>query len=162
MVAGAAGLWFGKPAPTVPPLRITAVTETRNVTVHVSGAVARPGLVELPAPARIADVIVAAGGALPGAELGAVNLAAPISDGQHIEIPSRDGGSDSVSSGKVSINRADVGTLESLPGVGPVLAQRIVDFREANGPFESVEDLLDVPGIGESKLAALQDVVIVP
>jgi competence protein ComEA len=65
-------------------------------------------------------------------------------------------------SGKVAINQADVKGLEALPGVGPVLAQRILDYRNAHGPFETVEDLLDVPGIGESKLAALRDAVAVP
>jgi competence protein ComEA len=125
--------------------------------------VARPGLVEVPASARIADVIVAAGGASADAELDAVNLAAPVGDGQHIDIPSRDDPSARTSSsGKLALNQADVQALETLPGVGPVLAQRIFDFREAHGAFETVEDLLDVPGIGESKLAALRDAVTVP
>lgn len=163
VLAGAAGLWFGRSqtAPAPPPVVVTeARTETRTLTVHVSGAVARPGLVQVPSPARVADVIVAAGGALPDAVLGSLNLAASVSDGQHIQIPSS--ASVETTSGKVAINQADVKGLEALPGVGPVLAQRILDYRNAHGPFETVEDLLDVPGIGESKLAALRDAVAVP
>jgi competence protein ComEA len=141
-------------------------TQTRLLTLHISGAVAHPGLVQVVAPARVADVIVAAGGALPDAVLGAVNLAASVSDGQHILVPGSDGGSGSGSvtaaSGKVAVNQADVAQLETLPGVGPVLAKRIYDYRKDNGPFATVEDLLDVPGIGESKLAALRDEVTVP
>ena len=134
------------------------------VTVYVSGAVLHPGLVEIEAPARVADAIAGAGGALPFARLSSINLAAPISDGQQVDVPAIDaeGSSTAVDSGKVAINRADAQELESLPGVGPVLAKRIFDYRELNGPFETVEDLLDVPGIGEGKLAALRDAVIVP
>jgi len=163
VLAGAAGLWFGRSRPTSapPPALVTEVrAETQTLTVHVSGAVARPGLVQVPSPARVADVIVAAGGALPDAVLGSVNLAASVSDGQHIQILSA--ASVEAPSGKVAINQVDVKGLEALPGVGPVLAQRILDYREAHGPFDKVEDLLDVPGIGESKLAALRDAVAVP
>lgn len=167
VLAGAAGLWFGRPKQAAAPPSVAAVTETaaqRLLTVHVSGAVAHPGLVRVAAPARVADVILAAGGALPGAVLAAVNLAASVADGQHIQIPSTSLESDSgaVLSGKVAINQADVAQLETLPGVGPVLAQRIFEYREANGPFTQVEDLLDVPGIGESKLATLRDEITVP
>jgi len=167
VLAGAAGLWFGRPKQAAAPPSITEVTETaaqRLLTVHVSGAVAHPGLVRVTAPARVADVVLAAGGALPDAVLAAVNLAASVADGQHIQIPSTslEPGSGAVRSGKVAINQADVAQLETLPGVGPVLAQRIFDYREANGPFARVEDLLDVPGIGESKLAVLRDEITVP
>jgi competence protein ComEA len=163
VLAGAAGLWFGKPAPAVaPPETAQRVVVRDTVTVHVSGAVAHPGLVEVQPPARVADAIVAAGGALPSAALGGVNLAAPISDGQHIEIPSGTTVSAGSGSGKVALNSADVQELQRLPGVGPVLAQRIFEYREQNGPFQTIEDLLDVSGIGESKLAALREAVTVP
>jgi competence protein ComEA len=96
-----------------------------------------------------------------------VNLAAPLTDGQHLIVPSSEaqgmpgaGGGDG--DGGVHINTADVATLQELPGVGPVLAQRIVDYRAENGPFVAIEELLDVPGIGEAKLASLRDVVLVP
>jgi competence protein ComEA len=163
-LAGAAGLWFGRSRPASAPLPVTtsAVIEVRTLTVHVSGAVVRPGLVQIVAPARVADVIVAAGGALGDAELGSLNLAASVSDGQHIQIPSSTSESGDPGSGKVVINQANAKELELLPGVGPVLAQRIFDYREAHGPFEVVEDLLDIPGIGEAKLASLRDAVVVP
>lgn len=133
------------------------------MTVYVSGAVLHPGLVEVRAPARIADAIAAAGGALGYAALSGVNLAAPIMDGQQIVVPSIAANApDAVQDGRVAINLAGAGELEALPGVGPVLAQRIYDYREKNGPFETVEDLLDVPGIGEGKLASIREAVIVP
>lgn len=168
VLAGSAGLWFGRsrPTPTSAPVSGT-VAETshpteRTLTVHVSGAVVHPGLVEVADPARVADVIVAAGGALPDAKLGSVNLAAFVADGQHLDVPSTDVRASVGSTGKVAINQADAATLEQLPGVGPVLAERIFEYRQAHGPFQTVEDLLDVPGIGESKLAALRDAVSVP
>jgi len=167
-LAAAAGLWFGRPsaatAPveTPPAVRLEEAIDT--VTVYVSGAVLHPGLVEISAPARVADAIAGAGGVLPYAQLSGVNLAAPISDGQQVDVPSiaAEGSPAAVDAGKVAVNRAGAQELEALPGVGPVLAKRIFDYRERNGPFETIEDLLDVPGIGEGKLAALRDSVIVP
>jgi len=167
-LAAAAGLWFGRPsAATVPvatPPMVRVEEAVDTVTVYVSGAVLHPGLVEIRAPARVADAIAGAGGALPYAQLSSLNLAAPISDGQQVDVPSIDSERSPavVEAGKVAINRAGAQELEALPGVGPVLAKRIFDYRERNGPFETVEDLLDVPGIGEGKLAALRDSVIVP
>jgi len=134
-----------------------------TITVHVSGAVARPGLVSLPASARIADAVVAAGGATDGAVLTSLNLAAPLADGQQLVVPTAAAaGPGRGGDGRVPVNTADASALQALPGVGPVLAQRIVEYRERNGPFSLVEDLLDVPGIGEAKLAALREMVLVP
>lgn len=118
----------------------------------------------------MADAIAAAGGLRPGAETSAVNLAAPLRDGEQIVIPGPassgpvpGGGSSATDSeGRVRINLATSIELETLPGVGPVLAARIIEFREERGPFTTVEDLLDVPGIGEAKLASLRDYLIVP
>jgi len=115
----------------------------------------------------VADVIAAAGGVTPRADLRQVNLAEPVVDGQQVFIPSSSqqrpqpavsGGTD----GRVRINDADAASLETLPGVGPVLAEKIISHRTEYGPFRSPEDLLDVPGIGEQKLASLRDLVIVP
>jgi competence protein ComEA len=164
-----AGLWYGAGAPEAIPPDATAASEAPTVeralaTVHVSGAVRHPGLVEVPIPARVADVVAAAGGATPLADLGAMNLAAPVADGQHVEVPQQ-GGFPLPSSGAsdgVHLNEATVSELETLPGIGPVLADRIVDHRDANGPFEVVEDLLDVAGIGESTLAEIRDAIRVP
>jgi competence protein ComEA len=120
-------------------------------------------LVELADGARVADAVAAAGGSLPGAEVESVNLAATLGDGEQVIIPGPSSGpqpSIGDSDGVVSLNRATVDELEQLPGVGPVIAQRIIEFRESHGPFDAIEDLLDVPGIGEAKLASLREHVV--
>lgn len=146
-----------------------SATVPRPLTVHVSGAVARPGLVEVPDGARVADAILAAGGATTEADLAALNLAEPLADALHLRVPAigdppdaTDRGMGAPADGKVRVNVATRTELEALPGIGPVLAQRIVEHREAAGPFATVEDLLDVPGIGERVLASLRDRVVVP
>jgi competence protein ComEA len=139
-----------------------------QVTVHVSGEVARPGLATVPASARVADVIVAAGGATRRADLSSLNLAAPVRDAEHIHVPawtapaSGSAAAAAGDEGGVRINDATAEELEALPGVGPVLAGRIAAFRDEFGPFLVVEDLLDVSGIGEGILARLRDSVVVP
>lgn len=139
-----------------------------TITVHVSGAVADPGLVRLFSGARIADALAAAGGATTRADLEAVNLAAPVRDGDQILVPVSSPGDESgagsaaMPDGKVRVNRATASELEALPGVGPVLARRIVEHRETHGTFSEIEDLLDVPGIGEAKLATLRESAVVP
>jgi competence protein ComEA len=129
--------------------------------------VATPGVVEVGEGSIVADAVAAAGGALEGALLESINLAAPVLDGDHIQIPGPDGLVDASASGpaddgRVALNRADAAELEELPGVGPVLAERIVAYREANGPFQTAEDLLEVSGIGEAKLASMRDLIVVP
>jgi competence protein ComEA len=141
-----------------------------EITVHVAGAVRRPGLVRVRHQARVADAVAAAGGAAPQADLSGLNLAAPLGDGDQVVVPLRGdsgGGTAGVGGrpnddGRVRINTATEQELEQIPGVGPVLAGRIAAHREQYGPFAVVEDLLDVPGIGEAKLAALRDAVVVP
>jgi competence protein ComEA len=133
--------------------------------VYVSGWVATPGVVEVAEGSIVADAVAAAGGAIEGALLDSINLARPVVEGDHIQIPGP--GEEIASSGAepgglISPNRADASELEELPGVGPVLAGRIVAHREAHGPFQTVEDLLDVAGIGEAKLAAIRDLIVVP
>lgn len=167
--AAIAGAWYARSAPEAPPLAVVAAAPAAAgaVTVHVSGAVAAPGLVEVEEGSRVADAVAAAGGALPGADLGALNLAAPITDGQQLLVPASAGTGTAGSAaaagdGKVRVNTAGLTELERLPGVGPVLAERISEHRDTYGPFRTVEDLLDVPGIGEGKLAALRDAVQVP
>ena len=145
----------------------TVLATNQAISVHVSGWVIRPGVVEVPEGAIVADAITAAGGARPGAGLEAINLAGPVSAGDQVVVPGPDGaalGGSPVAAddGLLSLNRADATQLQDLPGVGPVLAERIVAHRDANGPFQTVEDLLDVPGIGEAKLAAIRDLVTVP
>jgi competence protein ComEA len=176
LIAVASGVWFGgKPTEPTPVVinreTTTAVTPppAGRSTVHVSGAVAAPGLVELADGARIAEALAAAGGALPTADLTAINLAAPVVDGTLIVVPRRGEvrvpaalSAVQAGDGRVRVNVASVDEITSLPGIGPVLAERIADYRNENGPFAVVEDLLDVPGIGEGKLATIRDFVTIP
>lgn len=165
--AVAASIWYGRAAPEPAPLRVdTAGTVERGtITVHVSGAVVTPGLVVVPDGSRLADAVAAAGGTTRNAALDQVNLAATLADGQQVVILRADelessGGP--AGDGLIHINSASASELEQLPGVGPVLAARIAAFRDENGPFLAVEDLLDVSGIGEAKLEGLRDAVAVP
>jgi competence protein ComEA len=175
VVAGAAGVWLGAPQSDPAPVAIDrldsfppgASPESERITVHVAGAVHSPGLVTIATGARIAHAVAAAGGALGSADLSLLNLAAIVHDGDQVTVPVRgrpvsSGLSPETSDdGTVDLNAASAVELEALPGVGPVLAQRIFAYREEHGPFATVEDLLDVPGIGEGKLAALREAAVV-
>ncbi|WP_152192869.1 ComEA family DNA-binding protein [Georgenia satyanarayanai] len=147
------------------------------VVVHVAGAVHEPGVVELPTGARVADAVTAAGGGQEDAELAAVNLARPLVDGEQVYVPRvgeappggaggegpvPDGGGPvagepAAEGGVIDLNSADLAALDTLPGVGPAIAQRILEWRDANGPFHSVEELLEVSGIGPATLEKLRE-----
>lgn len=136
--------------------------------VHVVGEVRRPGLFRLRDGARIADAVRRAGGATRGADLAALNLAAPLVDGVQVLVPARSaaGASSAVSpsegvvpTGPVSLSSATIEELDELPGVGPITAQKIVDYRAEYGPFASVDDLDAVPGIGPTRIEQLRDLV---
>jgi competence protein ComEA len=144
--------------------------------VAVQGRVRRPGLVKLPPGARIADAIDAAGGALPGTDLSYVNLAQKVADGQLIVISQSgpaggtagssgsSGGAADGSSGPgqpINLNTASVSDFDTLPGIGPELAARIVAYRTQHGAFHSVEELRNVSGIGDAKFAEIKDLVTV-
>ncbi|RBY95338.1 competence protein ComEA [Blastococcus sp. TF02-8] len=155
----------GASAPPSTPVGEMAETSD-TVVVSVVGQVARPGLVTLPSGARIADALDAAGGLLPGADPASVNLAAPVSDGEQIAValpaaPPAPGAVAPAAGGRVDLNAAGVAELDALPGIGPVLAQRIVEYRTRNGPFGSVDELDDVPGIGPAIAAELAELVAV-
>jgi competence protein ComEA len=143
----------------------TGPVAASRLVVHVVGAVRRAGLFRLPDGARVADAVARAGGPTRHADLAAVNLAAPLVDGQQVVVPRRAppgtaGAEGAPASGsKVSLAVATVEQLDELPGIGPVTAQKIVDWRTAHGPFASVEDLDDVPGIGPAKVEQLRDLV---
>ncbi|MGM7677505.1 helix-hairpin-helix domain-containing protein [Microbacterium sp. A94] len=135
-----------------------------EIYVHVLGQVENPGLYLLDVDARVVDALSAAGGTLDDADLQAVNLARPLSDGEQLLVPAigepvDTGGAAQHSDGLVNLNSADQAALEALPRIGPALAQRIIEWREKNGRFQAVEDLLAVSGIGEKLLAGLQDLV---
>ncbi|WP_228479692.1 helix-hairpin-helix domain-containing protein [Microbacterium abyssi] len=132
--------------------------------VHVLGQVDEPGLYVLEPDARVVDALAAAGGTLEDADLQAVNLARLLSDGEQLVVPTSgpapdSGASAPVGDGLIDLNNADLAALETLPRIGPALAQRIIDWRETNGRFGSVDDLLAVPGIGEKLLAGLRELV---
>lgn len=152
--------------PTVMPgLGSPAVSASpTQVVVHVAGRVRHPGLVKLPPGARVADAIAAAGGLRRGVALGATNLAAVVIDGQRIEVGSTGradmaeaGGPDAASpGGLVDLNSATAEQLDTLPGIGPVTAAKILAWRSAHQRFSSVEELTEVPGIGPKTLAELR------
>ncbi|MGZ4509217.1 MAG: ComEA family DNA-binding protein [Blastococcus sp.] len=167
--AGASHASSAPPAPAVGEVAETSAT----VVVSVVGRVRSPGLVTLPKGARVADAIAAAGGLLPGTDGSSVNLAAVVSDGEQVAVgvPGASGGATAPGGatgggppgppGKVNLNTATVADLDGLPGIGPVLAQRIIDYRDQHGPFASVDQLDDVPGIGPAIFASLTKLVIV-
>ncbi|MEV1130608.1 ComEA family DNA-binding protein [Agromyces sp. NPDC049794] len=141
---------------------------TAPLLVHVLGAVAKPGLVELRAGARVVDAVAAAGGFTAQADPAGVNLARPVVDGEQLvvlaigEVPAPAGavgGGAPAGDGLVHLNTADVAELDTLPRIGPALAQRIIDWREANGPFASVDQLLEVAGIGDAVFSGLAELV---
>ena len=130
--------------------------------VHVVGEVASPGMYQLPIGARLVDAVFAAGGLTEDADNASVNLARELTDGEQIIVFSVSQEGEAVgttTSGQVSLNRAGDKELEELPGIGPALAGRIIAWREANGGFKSVQDLLKVSGIGESLLSGVIDLV---
>jgi len=135
----------------------------RTLVVDVVGAVRRPGLVRLQPGARVVDAVAQAGGLGRKAERSAVNLAAPVSDGQQVVVPRRGAAPPSgaaVPAAPVSLSTASPEELDALPGVGPVTAQKIVAFRQAHGAFRSVDELDAIPGIGPSRIADLRGLVV--
>ncbi|MGR0221629.1 helix-hairpin-helix domain-containing protein [Agromyces sp. ZXT2-6] len=142
------------------------LASTGTLLVHVLGAVARPGIVELAPGARVVDAVGAAGGLTAEADPGGVNLARALVDGEQLVVPvvgaaesATAAGAPGPGDGRVSLNHADAAELDTLPRIGPALAQRIIDWREANGPFTDVAQLLDVAGIGDAVYSGLVDLV---
>jgi competence protein ComEA len=154
-----------------PPTGATSVTglPSARVVVDVVGAVRRPGLYRLEQGSRIADAVARAGGATGKADLALVNLAAPLADGEQVVVPRRGaagatagaGGAAApgVPAGPVHLSTATLEQLDALPGVGPVTAQKILDYRQKHGAFTSVDGLDAVPGIGPARLDTLRDLV---
>ena len=158
-----------RPTPPAGPSPEATTTAAADVTVHVAGAVRRPGIVVVPARSRVADALAAAGGYTDDAAPDSLNLARRVSDGERLHVPRRgepvaaeapgEGGGGGP--GPVDLNTATEKELEELPGIGPALAKQIVDYRRAHNGFRDVRQLLDVPGIGEKLFSRLRDKVTV-
>jgi competence protein ComEA len=161
----------GTPAQALPAAPTAAIRADSGpeLVVHVVGAVRRPGLYHFPQHSRVADAVTRAGGPTRKADLELVNLAAPLADGTQVIVPLRasatsaGGGqtraAGSAPAGPVHLNNATLEQLDSLPGVGPVTAQKILDYRQKHGSFSSVDDLDAIPGIGPARIQQLRDVV---
>jgi competence protein ComEA len=174
-----AAFWFGRPRPG--PIMISTPAPTRTplppgtpapLRVYVTGAVHQPDVYLLPPESIVKDALAAAGGATAEADLEHVNLAVQLCDQQQVHIPRRgedvplvivpDGERTTLLPGDlINLNTASVVELDVLPGVGPAIAQRIVDYREANGAFASVEDVMSVKGIGPATYAKFEDMITV-
>lgn len=139
---------------TPPPVQ-AAVSAT--VFVHVAGLVAKPGVYELPIDSRVFDAIAAAGGMVDKADGTSLNLARIIQDGEQLVVSAAGTGTPAVTAGKLNINRAAVADFDTLPRIGPTLAERIVAYRDEHGPFASIDALGNVPGIGDATLAGLRN-----
>lgn len=171
---------IGARAPAAPPVEVTETAgeakrgsghTSARLYVHVAGAVRRPGLYRLPAGARVATAIELAGGPKPKADLTTVNLAAKVEDGQQVIVPAAGAAPlaaaaspgaappGAVAGPPISLATATQAQLEELDGIGPALAQAILEYRDANGGFRSIEQLQEVDGIGEKRFAALRQAV---
>ena len=160
----------GAAAPSYAPLpaRAAKSAAAKLLVIDVAGDVRRPGLYEVPVGSRVNDAIAAAGGPTRKAQLDAVNLAAPVVDGEQIVVPGSGAGgvaaasspAGSSPSAPLDLNSATLEQLEALPGIGPVTAQKILDYRQQHGAFHAVSELEGVPGIGPAHMAQLKGLVI--
>jgi competence protein ComEA len=167
----AALVWVVSRNPSGEAVILRPVPTETPVIVHISGAVPRPGVYALPQGARVQDAISAAGGFLAEAEKSQINLAALLEDGEKLDIPFIEGALPivatpgptvvAVTTELININTASAAELDTLPSIGPSLAQRIIEYREQNGPFASIEDIINVPGIGSGNYERFKDMITV-
>ena len=145
----------------------------KEITIYVTGAVNKPGLVKVAEGARAADAINACGGLLPIADSEKINLAQNLKDGQQLKVPEKERSNSNVDKSKtdmsknggsgemVNINTADEKALDTLPGIGPAMAKRIIEYRETEGLFQSIEDIKKIRGIGDAKFEKLKDKICI-
>lgn len=167
--AGGGGGDAGQPVRAAAPADVVEDAPAPKALVHVAGEVRAPGVYRVPAGGRVIGALERAGGPTRRADLAGLNLAATVQDGQQVVVPrrapggapaGRAGGGGAGAGGPVSLSSATAADLEALDGIGPTLAQRIVDWRAANGGFASVDQLLEVPGIGPGRLEAMRPHVV--
>lgn len=167
----AAVVWIVARNPTGEAVTLRPAPTETPVIVHITGAVPRPGVYALPEGSRVQDAIAAAGGFLAEANRTDINLAALLIDGEKLDIPFIEGGSPvlatpgptvvAATTDLIDINIASQSELESLPGIGPTTAQSIIEYRESNGPFVSIEEIINVPGIGSGIFERIKDLITV-
>jgi len=167
----AAVIWVVARNPSGQTVTLRPVPTEQPIIVHITGAVPRPGVYALPQGARAQDAISAAGGFLAEAEKTQINLARLIEDGEKLDVPYIEGASPVIptpgeeiiasTSELIDINIASQAELESLPGIGPTTAQKIIEYREQNGPFLAIEDIINVSGIGPGTYERIKDLITV-
>lgn len=167
----AALVWVVSRSPSGESVVLRPAPTEKPVVVYITGAVPRPGVYALPQNARVQDAISAAGGFLAEAEKSQINLAALLEDGERLDVPYLEGASPVLTTPEpdvapiatelIDINVASNAELESLPGIGPTTAQKIIDYREQNGPFINTEDIINVPGIGPGTYERIKDLITV-
>jgi competence protein ComEA len=168
----AALIWVAARSPSGQAVTLRPVPTDTPIVVQIAGAVPRPGVYALPKGARVQDAISAAGGFLAEADKTGINLARLLDDGEKLEIPYVEGASiviptpgvevvDSSSTELININTASQAELETLPGIGPTTAQKIIAYREENGPFQTTEDIINVSGIGPGTYERIKDLITV-
>ena len=167
----AALVWVVARTPSGEAVVLRPVPTDKPIVVHITGAVPRPGVYALPQGARVQDGISAAGGFLAEAEKTNINLAQSLEDGEKLDVPFIEGASPvlatpvpevvSSTTELVNINTASIAELDTLPGIGPTTAQKIIDYRDQNGPFLNIEDIVNVSGIGPASYERLKDLITV-
>jgi len=159
-LVGAGIIWFVAMPPRGEAVLLIPTPSAGMLTIYISGAVAKPGVYSLPSDSRVNAAIIAAGGFVPGADQELINLAAPLKDGEQIDVPGIvDSGH--INAGRVNINTATLAELDALPGIGLTTAQAIVDYRIQIGTFQYIQDLLNVPGIGPSTFDKIKNFITV-
>jgi competence protein ComEA len=157
------GVWLWRPptAPVIVTVPTLAPSPTVQIMVHVVGEVREPGLYQFPMGARVVDAVDRAGGLTAAADANALNMAARLADGQRIAIPAQGLAAPSVSAGRLNLNRASRAELEGLPGIGAITAQRIVEHRDRNGPFQTLDQLRDLRILTAAITDRIRDLVVV-